>query len=105
MAVFEVVRYLQYEKPGEYGDPRGEEFRFLVQDSMRNPKVPQGIADRVATLQKGDRVRLTWRHEYVTRTEGAGSSSFPERPVVLIEKLSPQAADELLGKAEHGREP
>jgi hypothetical protein len=104
MAVFDVVRYVRYEKPGQYGDPQGKEFRFLVQDTMKNPKVPQELAARVAALKEGDLVRLTWRHEYVTRTEGGGSSSFPERPVAVIEKLKPEEADKLLENAPHGRD-
>lgn len=51
------------------------------------------VVSALGALQPGARVRLSWRHEYVTRSAWSAplqqrtSSSFPERPVVLLEPL------------------
>lgn len=83
VAVFKINRYLDYEKPGEYGDPKSETFQFQVEDTQGKAKVPESLRKSVKELKKGDLVRLEWRHDYVTQ-EG---SSFPERPVVRLDKV------------------
>lgn len=100
MASFDIVGYVRYEKPGKYGDPKADSFMFLVQDNMKNAKVPKELAEQIAALKQGDLVHLVWRHEYVTRKEGGGSSSFPERPVTLVKKVTQEEADKLLKDAE-----
>ena len=49
------------------------------------------IAATVAALQPGDKVKLSWSHVYVTRTEFRDgretSSKYPERGITLLEKL------------------
>lgn len=82
LATFEIVKYLNYQKPGQYGDPKQERFMVLVGDNMKNPKVPVEIRDAILALKPGDLVHLKWNHDYVTR----GGSKFPERPIVLLEK-------------------
>jgi hypothetical protein len=99
MASFEIVGYLAYEKPGQYGDPKATEYDFLLEDNRGTPKVPDAIVQAVRELKKGDLVRLTWRHDYVTTTEGGGSASSPERPIVKLEKITQQEADALLKAA------
>lgn len=34
LATFAIVKYLRYEKPGEFGDPRQEQFLVLIEDNM-----------------------------------------------------------------------
>ena len=82
-ATFKIIKYVKYEKLGEYGDPKCEQFMFLVEDNMKHPKVPAAIRDAVNALKKGDRVLLSWDHDYVT----VNGSSGPERPVTKLEKL------------------
>jgi len=84
MATFKITQYLKYEKPGKYGDAKTETYRFMVQDNQKKPKVAPAIQKTVAALKPGDRVKLSWRHDYVTK----GGSSFPERTVT---KLVPAA--------------
>jgi len=84
VATFKIVQYLNYEKLGEYGDPKCEQFVFMVEDNMKNPKVPNDIRNTVNSLKKGDRVLLSWNHDYVT----VGGSSGPERPITKLEKLA-----------------
>lgn len=82
MATFEIVKYIQYRKPGEYGDPKQERFQVLIEDNMKNVKVPASIRDAVLAMKPGTPVHLKWNHDYVTR-EGA---NFPERVITLLEK-------------------
>ena len=87
-AAFAIDAYEEYEKPGQYGDEQQTKFAFVPLECSN--------ADAVATLsalQPGARVRIAWRHEYVTRSAWSErlrqrtSASFPERPVVLLERL------------------
>lgn len=89
LATFAIVKYLAYEKPGQYGDPKQEQFMVLIEDNMKNPKVPKAIRDAVLALKPGDLVRLQWNHDYVTR-EG---SKFPERPIKNLSVLTKEQAE------------
>lgn len=84
LATFRIINYLAYEKLGEYGDPKGETFAFLVEDNLRHPKVPAAIRAAVDALKSGDVVLLSWNHDYVT----VDGSSGPERPLTKLEKLA-----------------
>jgi hypothetical protein len=99
LATFAIVKYLRYEKPGEFGDPRQEQFRVLIEDNMNQPKVPAAILKSINTLKAGDLVRLAWNHDYVTRD---GSKS-PERPIVSISPLTKEQADKLPGIADDAK--
>ena len=90
-ASFSIQKYLRYEKPGQYGDPQQESFLVQVSDYDKKPKGDPRILETVRGLTPGDHVLLSWRHEYVTRQ----GSSFPERPVVKLEKIEPAKAAEL----------
>ena len=93
-AAFKILAYTDYEKPGKYGDPKQGFIAFQTEDNRGNAKIAADMAAAVKTLQPGDCVRLGWRHEYITR-EG---SSFPERPVSRIEKITKEEAEKLSGK-------
>lgn len=75
VASFKIIRYLKYEKPGKYGDPKAAVFRTMVEDQLGNAKVSAATLRALKTLQKGDRVQLDWNHDYVTRN----GASFPVR--------------------------
>lgn len=83
LATFKIIKYLKYEKPGEYGDPKSEEFVFLVEDNKKKPKVSAKMRAAVNTLKQGDMVLLSWNHNYVT----VNGSSSPERPLARLEKI------------------
>ena len=85
LATFKIVNYLAYEKIGEYGDPKCDEFTFLVEDNLKHPKVPADIHAAVNSLKKGDFVLLSWNHDYVTSDGG----SAPVRPLTKLEKIAP----------------
>ncbi|MEI6218207.1 MAG: hypothetical protein WCP86_04855 [bacterium] len=89
VAAFKVIRYITYEKLGEYGDPKCEQFMFMVEDNMKNPRVPTAIRNAVNSLKKGDRVLLSWNHDYVT----VDGSSAPDRPITRLERLLEPAQD------------
>jgi hypothetical protein len=92
MATFKIRHYLDYQKPGEYGDPRQEEYLVLVSDNTGKAKIPQATAAAIQALQQGDRVRLVWQHDYVTNDGG----SYPERTIIGLETLTPEQADKLI---------
>lgn len=85
IAVFKIIKYLNYEKLGEYGDPKCEQFIFMTEDNMKNQKVPTNIRDTVVLLKEGDIVLLSWNHDYVM----IDGSSGPERSITKLKKQSP----------------
>jgi len=91
-ANFRIKKYLKYEKPGQYGDPQQTTFLAQVSDYHRRPKGDPRILETVKTLKPGDHVLLSWRHDYVTRA----GASFPERPIVKLEKIDDARAEELM---------
>lgn len=92
-ATFRILKYLGYEKLGEYGDPKQTEFVFQVEDNHKNLKVSAEVKSKLATLTKGDYVLLDWVHDYVTKD---GTSS-PERICTKLEKITREEADKLVG--------
>jgi hypothetical protein len=96
MATFEIVKYLGYEKPGQYGDEKQKALSVLIEDNMKNAKVPDAILKAIDSLKPGATVHLKWNHDYVTRD---GSKS-PERPIVSIEPMTPEQV-EAAGKEAH----
>lgn len=82
LASFKIIKYLAYEKAGEYGDPKQEVFQILIQDNMGNAKVPAYILAKIRALKPGEEIKLDWNHDYVTK-EGSKS---PERVITKIEK-------------------
>ncbi len=91
-ASFGIKKYLKYEQPGQYGDSEQETFLVQVSDYDKRPKGDSKILETVKSLNKGDHVLLSWHHDYVTK-EGA---SFPERPIVKLQKVSQTKAEELM---------
>jgi hypothetical protein len=85
-ATFEIKRYLAYDKPGEYGDPKQTEFLVQISDFDKKPKGDPKLLAWIKTLKAGDSVTLTWEHRYVTHE---GSSS-PVRVLVNYESMPPQ---------------
>lgn len=83
-ATFRIIKYLDYRKPGEYGDEK-QETLMIDMDPAHKPML-QGadILKEISSLKPGDRVVLHWSHYYMHRNSG----SFPERPVISIHLLS-----------------
>jgi hypothetical protein len=92
-ASFRILKYIAYEKPGQYGDPQQKEYVFQVEDNMKNLKVSPSIKDTVASLKEGDYVLLDWQHDYVTKNGSSG----PERPINKLQKITREEADKLTG--------
>lgn len=93
LASFRILKYLAYEKPGQYGDARQTRYLFMVEDSQKNAKITKELKEIVDGLKPGDYVRLNWQHDYVTRS----GSKFPDRVVQKLEKLTQEEADKLTG--------
>lgn len=102
LATFAIVKYLRYEKPGQFGDPKQAQFLVLVEDNMKNPKVPAAIRDAILALKPGALVHLQWNHDYITQD----GSKFPERPLCklapLTKEQAAQASPEAPAKAPGG---
>ena len=82
-AKFAIKEYLKYEKPGKYGDAKKKEYLIQISDFHRKPKGTLKTLETIKRLKAGDKVRLAWNHDYVTRK----GSSFPERVVKELKKL------------------
>lgn len=52
---------------------------------MKRLKVSREIQDIVASLKQGDRVLLSWNHDYVTSDGVSG----PQRPIIKLERIAP----------------
>jgi hypothetical protein len=98
-ATFDIIAYLAYEKPGQYGDPKAESYMFQIEDNRKKLKVASELAQQVRELKQGDFVLLDWQHDYVTKTDGGGSVSSPERTVTKLQKITKDEADALTRKA------
>lgn len=80
-AVFRIVKYLDYRKPGKYGDEKQEQLMVDVNPAHKPILQSADILKKISALKPGDRVVLHWAHYYMHRN----SSSFPERPVISVE--------------------
>jgi len=91
VALFTIDRYLSYEKNGQYGDPEAKQFHVRVDNNggSGSENQPEGVSDKIRLLQVGQKVKLSWNHDYVTTTwEGGGSGKSPERPVTRLEPFN-----------------
>ena len=79
VAEFGVVDYLDYERPGEYGDAKQKTYHQRLSEAA-----PQ-VRETITALAPGSLVRLRWIHEYVTRSSsGGGTSKSPERHILEL---------------------
>jgi hypothetical protein len=81
LASFEIIEYLDYQKPGEYGDPKQTNFQVLIRDNQGSAKIPDEILSIIESLKPDTKVKLSWKHDYVTKDK----ASSPERPITKIE--------------------
>lgn len=81
-AVFAIVEYTGYEKPGKYGDGKQERFQVRVahKDGTPDAETPEALRLAIAALKPGQVVGLDWAHVYVTE----GGVSAPERIVTRL---------------------
>lgn len=82
-AAFRIIKYLDYRKPGKYGDEKQENLMIDVNPAHKPILQGAGILKKIAALKPGDKVVLHWSHYYMRRDSG----SFPERPVISIRPL------------------
>ncbi|MFM7180708.1 MAG: hypothetical protein ACKO2G_04500 [Verrucomicrobiales bacterium] len=83
MVTFTIDKYTDYQKAGEYGDPKQKDFQFLIEDNKKNEKVPANLLAKINALKPGDKVILEWEHRYMNHD----GSRYPERPVTKLEKM------------------
>jgi hypothetical protein len=87
VATFKITKYLDYKKPGKYGDAKGKTFRTMIVDQLDNTKVPEKTLALINSLEKGDAVELSWNHDYVTEN----GSSYPVRTITKLTKVKEEA--------------
>mmetsp|Transcript_33923 Transcript_33923/g.41816 ORF Transcript_33923/g.41816 Transcript_33923/m.41816 type:complete len:122 (+) Transcript_33923:263-628(+) len=81
-ATFKIDKYINYEKPGKYGDAKAENFRCVAAEQSEE------VAETISQLEVGQKVKLSWNHDYVTRTSEQGmTSKSPQRVVILLERM------------------
>ena len=80
IAKFQIVNYRRYEKRGEYGDPRAEQFTLRIRDSHEKPVIDTALLRQIDALKPGMKLRLNWTHDYVTRDK----ASAPERHITSL---------------------
>ena len=81
VAVFDVIKYINYEKHGEYGDEKQEQIFVDVKKEIY--KQDASIAALAKTLKKGQKVKLVYDHIYLTKDNG----SYPVRPCTKLEVI------------------
>jgi len=87
VATFKIKSYVQYEKPGEYGDEKATKFHVKLSDSVASTGLTPEVRATLDALTPGDEVALEWNHDYVTvEYEGGCSSSSPQRPITHLAK-------------------
>lgn len=83
IAHFHIDKYEKYEKLGEYGDDKQEEFLWDLKQSSESNKIHPEYLEKVKALKPGQKVKIHWNHFYVHDDHGA----FPERSVTYFETL------------------
>lgn len=87
-AVFTVDAYLAYDKPGKYGDEQQKQFALQLRPAETRVDHAPGTHELVASLAPGDRVRLSWLHEYVSELDAEGrGAKYPIRRVTAISRM------------------
>ena len=82
VARFKIVKYLDYTKPGEYGDEKQEYFYANMNINSEEDRQKKEFIDIIKGLKEGDKVKLNWDHIYVDNN----GSRYPERPIRFIAK-------------------
>uniref|UniRef100_A0A7S0ZFA9 Uncharacterized protein n=2 Tax=Timspurckia oligopyrenoides TaxID=708627 RepID=A0A7S0ZFA9_9RHOD len=82
-AVFDIVEYKNYSKPGQYGSEKQKQHHLKLNEQ------PEDVLLTIQSLKENDKVILNWRHDYVSRTHepSGGVSKFPRHPVTKLEKI------------------
>ena len=83
LAKFKIIEYLEYTKPGEYGDEKQDFFYADINYNAEENKQKKEFIDFIKTLKEGDKVKLNWDHIYINNN----GSRYPERPIRFISKI------------------
>ena len=94
LAIFTIDKYVKYQKPGEYGDPEQKQYMIMYENTLGKSELTPEDKELISTLNPGDPVLLCWNHNYITDEESG--SSYPERPLTVLKKLTPEEAEKAL---------
>lgn len=97
-AVFKILKYRDYRKPGKYGDPRQESLMIDTNPKHKPLLQDASILKKIAELKPGDKVVLHWTHYYMHKA----GSSWPERPVMSVKPMT-EAGEQAPPAAEAGQ--
>lgn len=81
-ATFKIVKYVNYQKSGKNGDPKQKDYSIRVTD-FDEKSIDEELVSTVRKFKKGDRILLSWRHDYVTTK---GGSNFQDHVVTKLQK-------------------
>ena len=90
--IFSIIKYLSYEKPGQYGDPKKVKYHVRVNDIVESTGLTPQVKVVYDDLREGELVLLSWNHDYV-HTNGCSS---PQRPITKLLKISKEEAEKML---------
>lgn len=88
-AVFRIIKYLDYRKPGKYGDEKQEKLMIDINPARKPILQGADILKKITALKPGDKVVLHWSHYYMHRN----SCSYPERPVISMDPAPSSGTD------------
>lgn len=94
-AAFNISSYLTFEHPSRYGDFKQREFLLRISDFHKQPVGDEKWRITVQNLKPGDEVLLAWDQISVSFF----TSSYIERPLLALQKLTVAEAKELLPRA------
>ena len=80
VAKFHIDKYEKYEKLGEYGDDKQEEFIWDLKPTSDANKLHPEYIEKVKELKQGQKAKIHWTHFYV-HSENVDS---PERTVTYF---------------------
>ena len=83
VAVFHIEEYLEFDKSGQYGDEKQENFYVSLKENDHDGSQPPEVIELCKQLKPGQKVKLGWDHIYVTDEHG----KHPERPVRVLEAI------------------
>ena len=80
VAKFHIDHYEKYEKLGEYGDDKQEEFIWDLKPTADANRLHPEYIEKVKELKPGQKAKIHWTHFYVHTEEGDS----PERSVTYF---------------------
>jgi hypothetical protein len=95
---FTIKDYLFYAKKSESGEDCQKRYLVENREFRHNPNDLTTLNKVISKLQKGDLVLLEWKHFYHEVPTDRDLEIRPQRPLLLLKKISREEANALLAK-------